>query len=63
MSPVHPALAPLVRAAAEMPSADCGEALKTALREKAWLRAEHRVGDPTRYMRHILYVDPSDRFV
>ena len=28
-----------------------------------WLRAEHRVGDPARYMRHLLYVDPGDRFV
>jgi predicted metal-dependent enzyme (double-stranded beta helix superfamily) len=27
------------------------------------LRAEHRVGDPTRYMRHVLYVDPGDAFV
>jgi predicted metal-dependent enzyme (double-stranded beta helix superfamily) len=31
--------------------------------DKSWLRAEHRVGDPTRYMRHVLYVDPQGAFV
>lgn len=46
-----------------MPHADCGDVLKKALEDKRWLRAEHRVGDPTRYMRHVLYVDPGDRFV
>ena len=63
MNPVHPSLAPLARAAAEMPHADCGNVLKGALADKGWLRPEHRVGDPTRYMRHVLYVDPADRFV
>jgi len=63
MRPVHPALAPLVRAAAEMPHADCALVLRQALADKAWLRPEHRVGDPPRYMRHVLYVDPGDRFV
>ena len=63
MNPVHPALAPLVRAAAEMPHADCAGALAQALADNSWLRPEHRVGDPTRYMRHVLYVDPRDRFV
>jgi predicted metal-dependent enzyme (double-stranded beta helix superfamily) len=28
-----------------------------------WLRPEHRVGDPAAYMRHLLYVDPSNQFV
>jgi len=27
------------------------------------MRPEHRVGDPNGYMRHLLYVDPGDRFV
>ena len=34
-----------------------------ALAKPAWLRPEHRIGDPARYMRHLLYVDPADRFV
>jgi predicted metal-dependent enzyme (double-stranded beta helix superfamily) len=38
-------------------------ALSEALHEPRWLRAEHRVGDPKAYMRHLLYVDPRDRFV
>ena len=63
MNPVHPALAPLARAAAEMPLQDCASVLKEALADTSWLRAEHRVGDPARYMRHVLYVDPEDRFV
>ncbi len=63
MNPVHPSLAPLARAAAEMPQADCAGALRECLADKRWLRPEHRVGDPTRYMRHVLYVDPGDRFV
>lgn len=40
-----------------------GTELGKALRTPAWLRPEHRVGDPTHYMRHVLYVDPEDRFV
>ena len=60
---IHPALAPLARAAKEMPASDCAEALRAALKNTAWLRAEHRVGDPTRYMRHVLYVDPGGAFV
>jgi predicted metal-dependent enzyme (double-stranded beta helix superfamily) len=63
VNPIHPALVPLARAAQEMPSQDCAEALRQALKAPAWLRPEHRVGDPTRYMRHVLYVDPRDRFV
>ena len=46
-----------------MPYADCVDALRAALRAPAWLRPEHRVGDPARYMRHVLYVDPQDHFV
>jgi len=32
-------------------------------KRSGWLRPEHRVGDPGRYMRHLLYVDPDDEFV
>ena len=46
-----------------MPGTDLAPVLRQALLEKSWLRAEHRVGDPTRYMRHVLYVDPGDAFV
>ena len=63
MNPIHPALLRLARAAREMPSNDCVDALREAIRNTAWLRAEHRVGDPTRYMRHVLYVDPDGAFV
>lgn len=63
MSPIHPALAPLARAAGHGDFAELEETLAVALARPAWLRPEHRVGDPTRYMRHVLYVDPSDRFV
>ena len=63
MNPIHPALAPLARAAKEMPYHDVAPVLKQALADRSWLRAEHRVGDPTRYMRHLLYVDPDDDFV
>ena len=31
--------------------------------DRSWLRPEHRVGDPARYMRHLLYVDSDDEFV
>ena len=63
MNPIHPALAPLARAAKEMPFEDCSAALREALRAPAWLRPEHRVGDPKGYMRHLLYVDPGNQFV
>jgi predicted metal-dependent enzyme (double-stranded beta helix superfamily) len=46
-----------------MPSSDCVDPLREALQNTAWLRPEHRVGDPTRYMRHVLYVDPQGAFV
>ena len=63
MNPIHPALAPLARAAKEMPYEDCAEVLREALKAPAWLRPEHRVGDPKSYMRHVLYVDPDGDFV
>jgi predicted metal-dependent enzyme (double-stranded beta helix superfamily) len=63
LNPIHPALAPLARAAKHMPYADCAGALREALLERAWLRPEHRVGDPKAYMRHLLYVDPDGSFV
>jgi len=63
LNPIHPALAPLAHAAKEMPGEDIAPVLKLALASKDWLRPEHRVGDPTGYMRHLLYVDPRDRFV
>jgi len=46
-----------------MPYADCAGALREALKNPAWLRPEHRIGDPTAYMRHVLYVDPDGAFV
>jgi predicted metal-dependent enzyme (double-stranded beta helix superfamily) len=63
VSPIHPALAPLAKAAKEMPHEDCAAALREALAQPAWLRPEHRVGDRMSYMRHVLYVDPQDQFV
>jgi len=63
MNPIHPALTRLARAAANQDFAEVEETLHLALRMPAWLRPEHRVGDPKGYMRHILYVDPEDRFV
>jgi predicted metal-dependent enzyme (double-stranded beta helix superfamily) len=39
------------------------DALAVALKRREWLRPEHRVGDPTAYMRHVLYVDPEGDFV
>lgn len=63
MNPIHPALAPLALAAKEMPYEDCSAVLREALMRPAWLRPEHRVGDPTGYMRHLLYVDPEGGFV
>lgn len=71
--PIHPALAPLAREAKAFADAmwttgTGSDRLTAALRgaigeQRDWLRAEHRVGDPARYMRHLLYVDPGDRFV
>jgi|SRR6185436_4033245 len=74
MNPIHPGLAPLARAAKTFSKAlrttggankpELAAALRDAVgKNSGWLRAEHRVGDPTRYMRHLLYVDPDDDFV
>ena len=63
MNPIHPALAPLAEAARDMPLEDCSGAFREALRKPAWLRPEHRVGDPNGYMRHVLYIDPGNEFV
>jgi predicted metal-dependent enzyme (double-stranded beta helix superfamily) len=63
LNPVHPALAPLARAAGRGDFGELEETLAVALARPAWLRPEHRIGDPARYMRHILYVDAADRFV
>jgi predicted metal-dependent enzyme (double-stranded beta helix superfamily) len=70
---IHPALAPLAREAkayadAMWSTGADSDGLMAALRDavggnRSWLRAEHRVGDPARSMRHLLYVDPTDRFV
>jgi predicted metal-dependent enzyme (double-stranded beta helix superfamily) len=72
-SPIQPALAPLATAAkafalAQRTTGLVQDDLAVALRDavgakKSWLRPEHRVGDPARYMRHLLYVDPDDEFV
>ena len=71
MSPIHPELAALALAAKEMtrsrlpetPAKLC-DGLRDAVRGRhSWLRPEHRVGDPARYMRHLLYVDPDGDFV
>ncbi len=74
MNPIHPGLAPLAHAAKAFSKAfrttgqvsepDLTAALSAAVgKSSGWLRAEHRVGDPARYMRHLLYVDPEDDFV
>jgi len=63
MNPIHPALLPLARAAQRGDFGELEETLAVAVAKPAWLRPEHRIGDPARYMRHILYVDAADRFV
>lgn len=72
MNPIHPALAPMARAAKAFAREfrttgrllELLPQLRDAVgRNTAWLRPEHRVGDPARYMRHLLYVDPDDDFV
>jgi predicted metal-dependent enzyme (double-stranded beta helix superfamily) len=72
-SPIQPALAPLARAAKAFGrellrkgtvQPGFAKALRDAVGGKrSWLRPEHRVGDPARYMRHLLYVDPDDEFL
>jgi len=71
--PIQPALAPLARAAKAFSKSvsttgivpeGLGAALKMAVgKNRGWLRPEHRIGDPARYMRHLLYIDPDDAFV
>ena len=63
MNLIHPALAALARAAKSQDFEEMENALHVALRRREWLRPEHRVGDPSGYMRHVLYVDPGDQFV
>src|SRR5258706_6787788 len=74
MNPIHPDLAPLARAAETFSrefratgtgtAAELTAALRAAVAKNVgWLRREHRVGDPARYMRHLLYVDPDDQFL
>jgi predicted metal-dependent enzyme (double-stranded beta helix superfamily) len=63
MSPIHPSLALLAGAAKRRNWAGVLKQLESALRNPAWLRPEHRVGDPTGYMRHLIYVDPHGDFV
>jgi len=63
MNPIHPALAALARAAKKQDFGEVEDALHVALRKKEWLRPGHRVGDPSGYMRHLLYVDPDGEFV
>jgi predicted metal-dependent enzyme (double-stranded beta helix superfamily) len=63
LSPIHPSLALLAGAAKQRNWAGLQKQLALALRKPAWLRPEHRVGDPTGYMRHLLYVDPHGDFV
>jgi predicted metal-dependent enzyme (double-stranded beta helix superfamily) len=63
VNPIHPALAPLAPLAKRKDWRRLQPAMIAALCEPAWLRPEHRVGDPTRYMRHVLYVDPDGDFV
>jgi predicted metal-dependent enzyme (double-stranded beta helix superfamily) len=72
-NPIHPALAPLAAAAKSfgeilrktgVANTQLAEALQAAVgKDRGWLRREHRVGDPSHYMRHLLYVDPEDEFV
>lgn len=65
MQPIHPELTPLAHAAKEMTRTRSPRTLArlTAVQRDpvrgphGWLRPEHRVGGPERYMRHLLYVD------
>ena len=63
MNPIHPALAPLATAAKKKSWSELDDTLAAALSKPSWMRPEHRVGDPTGYMRHVLYVDPGGDFV
>jgi predicted metal-dependent enzyme (double-stranded beta helix superfamily) len=74
MNPIHPDLAPLAgvaktfskafRATGKVNETGLAAVLREAVGKRSgWLRPEHRVGDPARYMRHLVYVDPDDDFV
>ena len=74
MNPIHPDLAQLARVAktfsrtfrttGKANEPELAAVLRDAVGKRSgWLRREHRVGDPARYMRHLLYVDPDDDFV
>jgi|CXWL01.1.fsa_nt_gi predicted metal-dependent enzyme (double-stranded beta helix superfamily) len=74
MYPVHPDLASLAavakafsrtfRTTGQVDQPALAAVLRDAVGKRSdWLRPEHRVGDPARYMRHLLYVDPDDDFV
>ena len=74
MNPVHPDLAPLAavaktfsrtfRTTGKVDQPGLAAVLRDAVgKHSDWLRPEHRVGDPARYMRHLLFVDPDDDFV
>jgi len=74
VNPVHPDLASLAAVAktfgraflttGKVDQPGLAAVLRNAVGKRSgWLRPEHRVGDPARYMRHLLYVDPDDDFV
>ena len=74
MNAIHPDLARLAlvakafsrafRTTGKVSEPDLATALREAVaKNTGWLRREHRVGDPARSMRHLLYVDPDDDFV
>lgn len=74
MNPIHPDLALLARVAktfgrtfrttGKVNEPGLAAVLRDAVGKRSgWLRREHPVGDPARYMRHLLYVDPDDDFV
>ncbi|MSQ64097.1 MAG: hypothetical protein EXR33_09770, partial [Betaproteobacteria bacterium] len=71
MNPIHPDLALLARVAktfgrtfrttGKVNEPGLAAVLRDAVGKRSgWLRREHPVGDPARYMRHLLYVDPDD---
>jgi len=73
MNPIHPDLAPLAvvakvfsrtfRTTGKVNEPELAAALRGAVGKRSgWLRREHRVGDPARYMRHIRDVEPDDAF-
>ena len=74
MNPIHPDLAALAgvaktfsrifRTTGKVDQPGLATVLRAACSKPAgWLRPEHRIGDPARYMRHLVYIDPDDDFV